>query len=84
MRAFVQINLSQFAVRSRGEWSRLQQGDDSQISFLFLNLILLNLFLNLTMESSDLIKEGKNNMQVPLEKQDLQFRALTETLKDFK
>ena len=35
MTAFVQINLSQFAVRSCGEWSRLQQGDDSQISFIF-------------------------------------------------
>ena len=35
MRAFAQINLSQFAVRSRGERSRLQQGHGSQISFLF-------------------------------------------------
>ena len=35
MRAFAQINLSQFAVRSRGEWSHLQQGNDSQISYLF-------------------------------------------------
>ena len=34
MRAFAQINLSQFAVRSRGERSRLQQGNDSQISYL--------------------------------------------------
>ena len=29
MRAFVQINLSQLAVRSRGERSHIQQGDDS-------------------------------------------------------
>ena len=35
MRAFVQINLSQFAVRCGGERSCLQQGDDSKISFLF-------------------------------------------------
>ena len=35
MRIFVQINLSQFAVRSRGERSRLQEGDDSQTSFIF-------------------------------------------------
>ena len=35
MRAFAQINLSQFAVRYRGERSRLQQGNDSQISYLF-------------------------------------------------
>ena len=35
MRVSAQINLSQFAVRSCGERSRLQQGDNSQISFLF-------------------------------------------------
>ena len=34
------------------------------------------------MESSDLINEGKNDMQVLLEKQDSQFRVLTEALKD--
>ena len=34
MRAFAQINLSQFAVRSRGERSHFQQEDDSQISYL--------------------------------------------------
>ena len=46
MRAFVQINLSQFMVRSRGKRSRLQQGDDSQISsFDFLVLIPLILFV---------------------------------------
>ena len=46
MRAFAQINLSQFAVRSRGERSRLQQGDDSQISsFDCLFLIPLILFV---------------------------------------
>ena len=32
--------------------------------------------------SSDSINEGKNDMQVILERQDLQFRALTEALKD--
>ena len=82
MRAFAQINLSQFAVGSHGEWSCLQQGDDSQISFIFFILIPLILFVNLTMESSDSINEGKNDIQVLLEKQDLQFRALTEALKD--
>ena len=46
MRAFVQMNLSQFAVRSCGERSRLQQGDNSQItSFYFFILILLILFV---------------------------------------
>ena len=34
------------------------------------------------MESSDSINEGKNDTQVLLEKQDSQFRALTEALKD--
>ena len=42
MRAFVQINLSQFAVRSCGEWPCLQQGNDSQISYLFFSYF--NLF----------------------------------------
>ena len=42
MRAFVQINLSQFAVRSCGERSHLQQGDDSQISYLFSYFNLFN------------------------------------------
>ena len=59
----------------------LQQGNDSQISFLFI-LIPLILFVNLTVESRDSINEGKNDIQVLLEKQDSQFRALTETLKD--
>ena len=44
MRAFAQINLSQFAVRSSGERSRLQQGDDSQISYLFSYLNRFNSF----------------------------------------
>ena len=35
------------------------------------------------MESSDSINEGKNNIQALVEKQDSQFRPLTETLKDF-
>ena len=35
------------------------------------------------MESSDSTNEGKNDIQVLLEKQDLQFTALTEALKDF-
>ena len=43
MRAFVQINFSQFVVRSRGEWSILQQGNDSQKSYLFIFLILISL-----------------------------------------
>ena len=34
------------------------------------------------MESSDSINRGKNDMQVLLQKQDSQFRALTEALKD--
>ena len=68
MKAFAQINLSQFAVASRGERSRLHQGDDSQISFLFLFLIPLILLVNLTMESSDSINEGKNDIQMLLEK----------------
>ena len=34
------------------------------------------------MESSDSINEGKNDLQVLIEKQDTQFRALTEVLKD--
>ena len=34
------------------------------------------------MESSDSINEGKNDLQVLLEKQDSQFRVLTEALKD--
>ena len=35
------------------------------------------------MESSDSINEGKNDIQVLVEKQDSQFRPLTETLKDY-
>ena len=35
MRAFAQVNLSQFADRSRGERSRLQQENDRQVSYLF-------------------------------------------------
>ena len=46
MRAFVQNNLSQFVVGSRGERSRFQQEDNSHIIFLFLNLIPLILFVN--------------------------------------
>ena len=34
------------------------------------------------MESSDTINEGKNDLQVLIEKQDMQFRVLTEALKD--
>ena len=34
------------------------------------------------MESTDSINEGKNDLQVLLEKQDMQFRALIEALKD--
>ena len=34
------------------------------------------------MESSDSINEGKNDLQVLLEKQESQFRALAEALKD--
>ena len=44
MRVFAQINLSQFAVRSRGERSRLKRGDDSQISS-FYSLIVIPLIL---------------------------------------
>ena len=63
MRAFAQINLSQFAVRSRGERSRLQQGDDIQVSYYFFSyLISLILFVNLTKESSDSIDEGENDL----------------------
>ena len=63
MRAFAQINLSQFAVRSRGERSRLQQGDDMQVSYYFFSyLISLILFVNLTKESSDSIDEGENDL----------------------
>ena len=82
MRAFAQTNLSQFAVRSRGERSLLQQGDNSQINYLFSYFNILILFVNLTMESSDSFNKGKNALQVLLEKQDSQFRALTEALKD--
>ena len=35
------------------------------------------------MESSGAVNEGKNDIQVLLEKQDSQFRALTEALKDY-
>ena len=63
MRAFAQTNLSQFAVRSRGERSRLQQGDDIQVSYYFFSyLISLILFVNLTKESSDSIDEGENDL----------------------
>ena len=41
------------------------------------------LFVILTMETSDLNKEAKNDIQVLLEKQGSQFRALTVALKDF-
>ena len=34
------------------------------------------------MESSDSINEGKNDLRLLLEKQDSQFRVLTEALKD--
>ena len=59
MRAFAQINLSQFAVGSRGEWSRLQQRDDSQISFLFLILIPLIFLVNLTWNLLIQLMKGK-------------------------
>ena len=36
----------------------------------------------MTKESSDSVNEGKNDIQVLLEKQDSQFRVLTEALKD--
>ena len=44
-------------------------------------LISLIFFVNLTMESSDSINEEKNCIQKLLERQDSQFRALTEALK---
>ena len=44
MRAFAQINLSNFAVRSCGEQSHLQQGDNSQISYLLSYFNLFNPF----------------------------------------
>ena len=45
-RAFAQINLSQFALRSHGEQSCFEKRDDSQTSsFYFLILIHLILFL---------------------------------------
>ena len=68
MRAFAQLNFSQLVVRSRGKWSRRQQEGDSQIRYYFLILISLILFVNLTMESSDSINEGKKDLQVLLEK----------------
>ena len=34
------------------------------------------------MESSDTINEGKNDLQVLIEKQDMQFRVLTKALQD--
>ena len=48
IRAFAQSNLSQFVVRSRGQRSRLQKGDDSQISSIFYFLILIPLILFVT------------------------------------
>ena len=42
IRAFAQINMSHFVVRSRGERSSLQQGNDSQIGYLFFSYF--NLF----------------------------------------
>ena len=36
----------------------------------------------MTIESSDSINEGKIDLQVLIEKQDTQFRELTEALKD--
>ena len=81
MRALVQINLAQFLIRYCSEQSCLELGDDTQISYLFI-LISLILSVKLTMESSGSINERKNDLQVLLEKQDTQFRALTEALKD--
>ena len=81
MRALVQINLAQFLIRYCSEQSRLELGDDRQISYFFI-LISLILFVKLMMESSGSINERKNDLQVLLEKQDTQFRALTEALKD--
>ena len=80
MRGFTQINLSQFEVRSRGERSRLQQGDDSQISSFY--ILILILYVKFGNGTSDSINEGKTDMHVLLEKQGSQFRALTEALKD--
>ena len=45
MKAFAQINLSQFAVRSPGKRSHLQQEDDSQMSLIFHFLISIVLIL---------------------------------------
>ena len=81
MRALVQINLAQFLIRYCSEQSCLELGDDRQISYFFI-LISLILSVKLTMESSGSINERKNDLQVLLEKQDTQFRALTEALKD--
>ena len=81
MRALVQINLAQFLIRYCSEQSCLEPGDDTQISYFFI-LISLILSVKLTMESSGSINERKNDLQVLLEKQDTQFRALTEALKD--
>ena len=60
--------------------SSLQQGDDSQISFLFSYFNPFNHFCSLTMESSDSINEGKNDIRVLPQKQD--SNVLTEALKD--
>ena len=68
MRTFAQLNFLQLEVRAHGKWSRRQQGGDSQIRYYFLILISLILFVNLTMESSDSINEGKKDLQVLLEK----------------
>ena len=65
MRALVQINLAQFLIRYCSEQSRLELGDDRQISYFFI-LISLILFVKLTMESSGSINERK----MLLEKQD--------------
>ena len=65
MRALVQISLAQFLIRYCSEQSRLQLGDDRQISYFFI-LISLILFVKLTMESSGSINERK----MLLEKQD--------------
>ena len=81
MRALVQINLAQFLIRYCSEQSCLELGDDTQISYFFI-LISLILSVKLTMESSGSINERKNDLQVLLEKQDTQCRALTEALKD--
>ena len=69
MRALLQISLAQFLIRYCSEQSRLQLGDDRQISYFFI-LISLILFVKLTMESSGSINERKNDLQVLLEKQD--------------